>query len=851
MAMNKVRIETQEVQAFEKEHIAAARKLAPECMVLLKNDGTLPLKGTGKLALYGSGARKTVKGGTGSGDVNVRHFVTVEEGLKNAGFEVTTGNWLDGYDQVVAEAKAAFFGALRKEAEALGLKGSQIGFYSMGKACPEPEYDLALDGDGDTAVYILARNSGEGADRAPVAGDINLTQTEIRDILALNEKYEKFVLVLNVGGLVDLKPVEAVKSVLLLGQLGSATGDALADVLLGKGYPSGKLTMTWAPIKDYASTEGFGDPNDTYYKEGIYVGYRYFDTIGYTPDFPFGYGMGYTTFTVEPKDMVADAAKITVTATVTNTGSSAGKEVVQVYYSAPVGKLDKPYQELAGYAKTKELAAGESQDVTVTFDTESMASYCTECASYVMEAGKYYIRVGNCSRNTHIAGAVVLDESKVVEKDKNICGDSGFADLKPEGTAITYDGEAKEKADAKLIDIKAADLAVREIVYEEVPMEIPAGAVVKWDEVISGTKTLDEFVAGLTDEQLAYLCIGAYKEAEDLMEVIGNASSNVAGAAGETTHQLEDLGTPVLVMADGPAGLRLAPTYKQVGGVAKATSSNIGGDFMMMFTPEEQQAMASAGAEPSEEEKAAPTNYQYCVAIPIGTGLAQSWNDGVVKEYGDLVGKEMEMFGIHLWLAPAMNIYRSPLCGRNFEYYSEDPYLSGCMAADITDGVQVHKGCATTIKHYACNNQETNRYFSNSNVGERALREIYLKGFEICVKRSQPHFIMTSYNLINGEHACNRKDIQTYTLRDEWGFAGVVMTDWLVTGGMGQKGEKWPCASCAGNVKAGNDITMPGIPADKADILKALEDQSHPYALSKAELQTAAKRVLGMILKLA
>lgn len=849
--MNKVKIETPEVQAFEKEHIEAVRKVAPECMVLLKNDGTLPFQGTGKLALYGSGARKTIKGGTGSGDVNVRHFVTVEEGLKNAGFEITTDSWMDGYDQAVAKAKAAFYQSLRKEAEAAGFTGGKIGLYAMGKTCPEPEYEFPLDGDGDTAVYVLARNSGEGADRTPTAGDINLTQTEIRDILALNDKYEKFVLVLNVGGMIDLKPVEAVRTVLLLGQLGCATGDALADVLLGKGYPSGKLTMTWAPIKDYPSTEGFGDPNDTYYKEGIYVGYRYFDTIGYEPVFPFGYGMGYTTFTVEPEDMVADASKISVTATVTNTGVAAGKEVVQVYYSAPAGKLDKPYQELAGYVKTKELAPGESQEVTVTFDTESMASYCTECASYVLEEGTYYIRVGNSSRNTHIAGAVRLDESKAIEKDKNICGDSGFEDLKPKSSPYTYEGEADEKAAAKVVEIKAADLAVKETVYQEVPAQIPAGPAVQWDEIVNGTKTLDEFVAGLTDEQLAYLCIGSYKDAEDLMEVIGNASSNVAGAAGETTHQLEELGTPVLVMADGPAGLRLAPTYKQIGDMAKATSSNMGQEFMEMFTPQEQEAMAAAAPKPSVEEEAAPTRYQYCVAIPIGTGLAQSWNDEMVKECGDLVGEEMEMFGVHLWLAPAMNIYRSPLCGRNFEYYSEDPHLSGCIAADITDGVQAHEGCATTIKHYACNNQETNRYFSNSNVGERALREIYLKGFEICVKKSQPHFIMSSYNLINGEHACSCKDIQTHTLRDEWGFAGVVMTDWLVTGGMGEKGEKWPCASCAGNVKAGNDITMPGIPSDKADIMKALTDDTHPYALDRAELQVSAKRVLEMILRLA
>ncbi len=849
--MNKIRIESPEVQGFEKEHTAAVRRLAPECMVLLKNGGTLPLQGTGKLALYGSGARKTIKGGTGSGDVNVRHFVTAEEGLKNAGFELTTGSWLDGYDQVVAEARKAFFGGIRKEAEAAGVTGPQMMMFAMGRSCPEPEYELPLDGEGDTAVYVLARNSGEGADRKPAAGDINLTATEIRDILALHAKYEKFVLVLNVGGMVDLKPVAAVGTILLLGQLGSATGDALADVLLGKSYPSGKLTMTWAPIEDYASTEGFGDPNDTYYKEGVYVGYRYFDTIGYVPTYPFGYGMGYTTFTVEPKELAADAAKVSVTATVTNTGAAAGKEVVQVYYSAPAGKLDKPYQELAGYAKTKELAPGESQDVTVTFDTQSMASYCTECASYVMEAGTYYIRVGNSSRNTHIAGAVALDETKAVEKVKNICGDSGFEDLKPERNPITYEGETEEKENAKTVEIKAADLAVKETVYQEVPAEIPAGPAVRWEEVTGGAKTLDAFVAGLSDEQLAYLCIGAYKDAEDLMEVIGNASTSVAGAAGETTHQLEEIGTPTLVMADGPAGLRLAPTYKVVDGKAKATSSSLPSDFMALMTPEELQAMAANAPKPSEEELAAPTNYQYCVAIPIGTGIAQSWNDDLAKQLGDLVGVEMEMFGTHLWLAPAMNIYRSPLCGRNFEYYSEDPFLSGCIAADITNGVQVHEGCATTIKHYACNNQETNRYFSNSNVGERALREIYLKGFEICIKKSQPHFIMTSYNLINGEHACSTKDIQTFTLRDEWGFAGVVMTDWLVTGGMGPKGEKWPCASCAGNVKAGNDITMPGIPSDKADILKALADESHPYALSRAELQLAVKRVLGMILKLA
>ena len=606
--------------------------------------------------------------------------------------------------------------------------------------------------------------------------------------------------------------------------------------------------MTWAPITDYASTEGFADPNDTDYREGIYVGYRYFDTVGKKPDYPFGYGMGYTTFTVEPEAFTADAKQVTVTALVKNTGASAGKEVVQVYYSAPDGAVDRPYQELAGFAKTKELQPGEQEEVTVSFATASMAGYDMARAAYVMNAGIYYVHVGNSSRNTKIAGAIHLDAEAVVEQDRNICGESGFTDLKPEKYGVTDAKEAEENAAVVPVELRAADLKTVEHTYQQIPAELPHVAACTWEEVKSGAKTLDEFVGGLTDEELMYLCIGGYRESDELMEVVGNASMSVAGAAGETTPQLKAHGTPTLVMADGPAGLRLRPTYAYANGEVHATAPNFGEAFMMVMTEEERAAM---NAEKAEGTDGAETCYQYCTAIPIGTELAQSWNEELVRTCGDLVGEEMEQFGVHIWLAPAMNIFRSPLCGRNFEYYSEDPLLSGSIAAAMTLGVQAHKGCATTIKHFACNNQETNRYFSNSRVSERALREIYLKGFEICVKRAQPHFIMTSYNLINGEHACNSKDIQTYTLRDEWGFEGVVMTDWLVTGGMGASGEKWPCASAAGNVKAGNDITMPGIPSDKADMQKALADSTHPYTLSRAELQLSAKRVLGMILKLA
>lgn len=839
------RIDTPEMQAFETEHMEEVRRMAPECMVLLRNDGTLPLSEVGKVALYGNGARRTLKGGTGSGDVNVRHFVTVEEGLRNAGFEVTTGAWMDEYDRLVQESKAAFFQEIRRKADEIGANSLVM---AMGQIAPEPQYELPLDGEGDTAIYVLARISGEGGDRHDVPGDIQLTQEEIRDILALNRTYRHFVLVLNTGGMLDLTPVDEVSCILLMGQPGISAGDALADVLTGKAYPSGKLTMSWMPIDAYPSTEGFGDPNDTVYREGIYVGYRYFDAARLKPEYPFGYGLGYTDFELSPGRITLDDGKVTVSAVVTNTGESAGREVVQVYYSAPEGKIDKPCQELAGYAKTPELLPGQSGEVTVTFGVRDMASYDTARCSWILEEGDYIIRVGSSSRDTHVIGTLRLDAEAVTEKVQHICNGDGVRDLALKRLPLTYEGEEQERAAAPVLGISAADIETLCPVYSAAPAEIPAGEVCTWDAVKAGSKSVEEFVAGLNEDQLAWLCIGEYKDTDDILEVVGNASKTVAGAAGETTSRLADLGVPVMVMADGPAGLRLGREYRVVDGVVKGSSS-IEGDLLLVYTPEELQALAEA-ARPDEASAALPVYYQYCTAIPIGTGIAQSWNDDLARRCGDLVGEEMEIFGIQIWLAPALNIQRSPLCGRDFEYYSEDPYLSGSMAARITEGVQRHPGCAVTIKHFACNNQETNRFFSNSVVSERAMREIYLKGFEICVKQARPMFLMTSYNLINGEHACNSHDLQTAVLRDEWGFDGVVMTDWLVTGGMGAGGEKWPCASTAGNIKAGNDITMPGMTPDKDDIIRALHDASHPYALTKADLQQCAVRVLEKMLVL-
>ena len=276
---------------YEIDHLAVVRENAPESMVLLASDGSFPLAGPGELALYGAGARRTIKGGTGSGDVNSRHVVTIEEGLEKAGFTLTTKAWLDAYDEVAQTNHADFVVDIKARAKEAGVPAL---IYGMGLADPAPAFDIPLDGEGEAAVYVLARDSGEGNDRRPEAGDVRLTDSEIRDIRALQDKFDKFLLVLNVGGVVDLTPVKDVRNILIVSQLGAAIGDSFADVLLGAAQPSGKLSTTWAAWEDYPAIGDFGDPDDTHYREGVYVGYRYFDSTATAPLFPFGFGLGYT-----------------------------------------------------------------------------------------------------------------------------------------------------------------------------------------------------------------------------------------------------------------------------------------------------------------------------------------------------------------------------------------------------------------------------------------------------------------------------------------------------------------------------------------------------------------------------
>jgi len=398
---------------YEKKHLEMLRKHLPECCVLLKSNGDFPINEIGEIAAYGSGIRKTIKGGTGSGEVNSRYFTTVEEGLLEAGFIITTGSWLDAYDKVYEEAYLQFKKTIKMRAK---QNHTNVIMEGMGAVMPTPEYDLPIDGKGDVAIYVVSRISGEGNDRRNEAGDVLLNVSEQRDILALHKKYKKFMLVLNVGGPVDLSPVMEVENILLISQLGVETGAALADILCGKNYPSGKLATTWTAWNEYCDIGEFGDKDDTRYKEGVYVGYRYFDTVGKKAMFPFGYGLGFTQFAVSDEKVSVEGKQVTVSATVKNTGSFAGKEVVQVYVSSPQGKLDKPYQALAGFAKTKELQPGEEEQVQVVFNLDELASYDTASAAFVLEKGNYIIRIGCNSVDTKACALVWLEEDVITSK---------------------------------------------------------------------------------------------------------------------------------------------------------------------------------------------------------------------------------------------------------------------------------------------------------------------------------------------------------------------------------------------------------------------------------------------------
>ena len=802
-----------QLQDYEKEHAQRIRSLGAECTLFLKRSGDFPLQAAGEIALFGSGARRTVKGGTGSGEVNSHYFVTVEEGLENAGFTVTSKYWLDTYDSLRKAARESFLRRLQEKAR---REHKMAVLEYMGVVMPEPEYTIPLYGEGDTAIYVLSRISGEGSDREAKPGDILLTETEIRDILTLQKKYKRFLLALNTGGVVDLSPVMAVENILLLSQLGAETGNILADILLGKSFPSGKLSTTWAAWEDYPTVGDFGGRDETRYKEGVFVGYRYFDSVDRKPLFPFGFGLGYTDFAVAPLSLRREGETVFLRARVRNTGAFPGKETVQLYASQPGKEIPQPWQVLAAFRKTPELQPGESCEVELCFDFKDLAYYDEDDNTWTLEKGSYLLRLGSSSADTRIAGRLLLNKDAVTLDCRACCGKPDFKDWSPE-----------PREQEKTGMVRTLRFTAKKIKRERVAYRLGGD--------------MDLITEELSDEELALLNVGAFEEKPGLLSTIGNAGRTVAGAAGETCRELREKNIPALVMADGPAGLRLSRDYtldeKGVHPVGETMPESI---LELMPKPLSWLLSRMGGGKPKGE-----ILHQYATAIPIGIAIAQSWNSELAEACGSLVGAEMERFGVHLWLAPALNLHRDIRCGRNFEYYSEDPLLSGKMAAGITRGVQRHPGCAVTIKHFAANNQEYNRYNSNSQVSQRTLRELYLRGFGICVRESAPLAVMTSYNLLNGTHTSEQRDLIHRILRCEFGFGGIVMTDWILPMGQGSS-KKYPAPDAGKIAAAGGDLVMPGGKNDQKAILKALKKKK----LTRQQLRINATRVIRMARKL-
>lgn len=816
----------------EREHRKIARRAAAEGIVLLENDGVLPLQAGARIALYGFGARYTVKGGTGSGSVNNRSNVSIDEGLRNSGFVITTDDWLADYDRRYQEARDEW------EASIYRIAGGREDFDALYKAhaanpmaAPSGKAITAEDSrDTDTAVYVISRISGEGADRYVKKGDYYLSDTEYRELKDIASLYDKTIVILNTGGIIDLSFVEelGIAAVVYLSQAGMEGGNALADVLSGQVNPGGRLTDTWAnAYADYPGSEEFSHNNgnlyEEKYKEGIYVGYRYFDSFDVRPRYCFGYGLSYTSFALRTEEITLQGHRAVIRVNVRNTGNVSGREVVQVYASCPSGHLKKEKKRLTAFAKTRLLLPGEEESMTLEFDLSLLESYWAGKAAYTMEQGKYYIFIGKNAAQTEMAGCLELSGTVLMSELHSICPLlTSLTEIEPADELVeAWEKEFAEICRDKGLPVISMDREVQAMRAEE---ETKRQSRENTGETADEASRLAE---QLTLMQKAMLVCGRVKDGG--AEVIGNASVTVPGAAGETTRILEEpyqIGS--IVLADGPAGLRLQRHYEE--NPADGSIYSLG----------QIESLENRIFQKEFLHEGSVSHYQFCSAIPVGTHLGQSFDVELLQEIGEMIGREMEEFGITLWLAPGLNIHRNPLCGRNFEYYSEDPLVSGAMAAAITLGVQKIPGIGTTIKHYACNNQEDNRWGVDSVVSERALREIYLKGFEIAVRTSQPMAIMTSYNKVNGVHAANHYDLCTTAARQEWGFAGIIMTDWTTT----NSGHGASAARC---IAAGNDLVMPGRVSDIQEIVDAVQGEKH-LRLSEKDLNACAARMLRIIL---
>ena len=799
---------------------AVARKAAAEGMVLLENNGILPLKENAALALFGRGARYTIKGGTGSGDVNSRNTVSVDQGLRNAGFRIVNQEYLDRYDTEFAASKERWKEAIYRAAGE-GRDPQKL-YHAHATFTPElPDLPIRREDvtGADAVIYVISRISGEFADRHAEKGDYYLSGREEAELETLSGFGLPLIVLLNVGGIMDLSFMDQgkISALLLISQPGSEGGNAVADILSGRVNPSGKLTDTYAfRYEDYPSSATFSHRNsqltEEFYTEGIYVGYRYFDSFDVQPRYPFGYGLSYTSFRAEVCGAGLKGTDLMVSVKVRNTGTVPGRQVIQLYAACPSGGLTTERKRLVAFGKTSLLAPDTEEILSLCFSLRLLAVYHERQAAWILQAGTYGIFAGEDARTLLPAVTLSLNKTVTVETTVNICElQEALREICPE----------QPDMDLARYEFPLPDIAVTETA--ELLAVQPSFPQLPGDPGIAGKAA--EIASRMTLRDKACLVVGARSAMAG--EIVGSQARSVPGAAGETVS-FEKYGIPGMVLADGPAGVRINPEYE----IDRATGEIIPPRdwFEMLEIRFFGKVIRHEGAE---------LRYQICTAVPIGTLLAQSFDTALVEEVGNAVAGELKAFGIAVWLAPGMNIHRNPLCGRNFEYYSEDPVVSGQIAAAITRGVQREPGVGVSIKHFACNNQEDNRMHVNEMVTERTLREIYLKGFEIAVKTSDPLTIMTSYNRINGVHSANNYDLCTQAARKEWGFRGFIMTDWSTTNGGG--------SSAAKCIVAGNDLVMPGKDSDIQEIIDAVEGRRLP-ALTEEKLDESVIRLISAAL---
>ena len=752
----------------------SARAIA-EGIVMLKNDGVLPLCKNSEVALFGRIQFHYYKSGTGSGGmVNVSHVTSIPEGLRNAGVKLneTLYDIYDKWDSVHPFNFGEGWGTEPWCQEEMPLTDEIVGNAAV---------------TSDTAIVIIGRTAGEEMDNKQKEGSFMLTELEEDMLRRVRSKFSKMIVLLNVPGLFDMGFMDRYnpEAVLYVWQGGMVGGTGTAMVLTGEVSPSGKLSDTIAfNISDYPSDLYFGEGDRDFYCEDIYVGYRYFETFAKDKvRYPFGYGLSYTTFEIKTLSAYADGNKATFDILVKNTGSFAGKEVVQVYLEAPQGKLGKPARVLCGFDKTRTLAPNEQQKITITVDLSEFASYDDSGATghrfcRVLEAGEYKLYVGSDVRDAVCVLTTALSEDVVVEQlTQALAPVLPFKRMKNENGAVVFEDVPLSMQEE--FDRRAANIP------EEIIATGDMG--IKLADVYNGKNTMSEFVAQLSDDDLSCIIRG---------EGMGSpkVTAGTASAFGGVSEGLKSYGIPCGCCSDGPSGMRMDCGTK-------------------------------------------------AFSLPGGTLLACTFNRELLTELFTFMGLEMAANNVDCLLGPGINIHRHPLNGRNFEYFSEDPYLTGEIASAELIGMRT-AGVTGTIKHFCANNRETRRYSLDSVVSERALREIYLRGFEKAVKQGGAKTIMTTYGLVNGVWTAGSYDLNTTVLRNEWGFDGFVMTDWWAN--INRRGCAPDVRDFARMTMAQNDVYMVCSDGENHDdnTLESLQKGE----LKRSELQRNAANILRFLL---